>query len=72
MGDAATVLHLTGFAVGGVPPIGHASPLAVLMDASLDRFQLLYAAAGTGTTVFPVTPRELKRITQADVVDVAR
>ena len=72
MGDPATVLHLTGYEVGGVPPIGHTSPLSVLMDASLDRFETLYAAAGTGSTVFAVTPRELQRITQADVADVTR
>jgi prolyl-tRNA editing enzyme YbaK/EbsC (Cys-tRNA(Pro) deacylase) len=72
MGDAATVLALTGYGVGGVPPIGHITVLDALMDASLQRFEMLYAAAGTARTVFAVTPGDLRRITDAEVDDVTR
>lgn len=72
MADAATVVAATGYEVGGVPPIAHSAALPAVMDQSLERFDVLYAAAGTATSVFPVTPRELGRITGAAVKDVVR
>ena len=46
LADAETTLRVTGYAPGGVPPIGHKQPLPILIDASLGRFEVLYAAAG--------------------------
>lgn len=71
---AVEVRECTGFAVGGVPPVGHASPMPVLLDETLARFGLLHAAAGAPQAVFPITVTELLRITgaaQADIVEAA-
>jgi prolyl-tRNA editing enzyme YbaK/EbsC (Cys-tRNA(Pro) deacylase) len=68
--DASFVREATGFAIGGIPPIGHASPLQVVLDRDLLRYDLVYAAAGTPHAIFPITPSELLRITGARVLDV--
>jgi prolyl-tRNA editing enzyme YbaK/EbsC (Cys-tRNA(Pro) deacylase) len=52
----------TGFAIGGVAPLGHPRPLVAFVDASLRRFELLWAAGGTPHCVFPIRPDELLRI----------
>jgi prolyl-tRNA editing enzyme YbaK/EbsC (Cys-tRNA(Pro) deacylase) len=44
----------TGFAIGGVPPLGHQQPLRTVIDASLRRFQTVWCAGGTANAVFPV------------------
>jgi prolyl-tRNA editing enzyme YbaK/EbsC (Cys-tRNA(Pro) deacylase) len=49
----------TGFAIGGIPPLGHDRPLETVMDESLLRFESVWAAGGTPDTVFAVTPRSL-------------
>ena len=66
--DAELVRAATGFAIGGVPPLGHATELTVLLDEDLLAYDLVYAAAGTPNTVFPITPDELLRVTGARVV----
>ena len=71
MAPAARVREATGYAIGGVPPVGHATPLAVYMDQRLLRWPLLYAAAGAHDTLFPVSSATLREITAAQVVDVA-
>ena len=48
--------ELTGFAIGGIPPIGHLRPVRVIMDPDLGRYQVVWAAAGLSTAVFPVPP----------------
>ncbi len=68
LADAETTLRVTGYAPGGVPPIGHAQSLPILIDASLARFEVLYAAAGSPYAVFPITFAELVRITQGQVL----
>ena len=60
----------TGFAIGGTPPFGHPRPVTVLMDRDLLGYDLLWAAAGTPDAVFPITPAELLRATEAKVVDL--
>jgi prolyl-tRNA editing enzyme YbaK/EbsC (Cys-tRNA(Pro) deacylase) len=52
--DAATVREATGFAVGGVPPLGHDRPLPTLVDDSLRRFETVWCAGGTPHAVFEV------------------
>jgi prolyl-tRNA editing enzyme YbaK/EbsC (Cys-tRNA(Pro) deacylase) len=53
------VREATGFAVGGVPPLGHDSPVRTVVDASLRRFETLWCAGGTPHAVFPVATDEL-------------
>ncbi len=69
--DAETVRAVTGYAIGGVPPMGHATPLPTYLDADLLGYDTVWAAAGTPNAVFPITPMDLERVTGARVVDVA-
>ena len=59
--------ELTGFSIGGIPPIGHARPARVIMDPDLGRFQVVWAAAGSATAVFPVPPATLRTLANAMV-----
>ena len=70
--DPAFVLETTGFAVGGVPPVGHAAAPLVLLDEDLRRFDTIWAAAGTANAVFSLTPDALAALTGAGFVDIAR
>jgi prolyl-tRNA editing enzyme YbaK/EbsC (Cys-tRNA(Pro) deacylase) len=62
---------LTGFTIGGIPPIGHDRPVRVGMDPDLGRFQVVWAAAGTPTAVFPVPPGTLRILANAHVAPIA-
>jgi prolyl-tRNA editing enzyme YbaK/EbsC (Cys-tRNA(Pro) deacylase) len=53
------VREATGFAIGGVPPVGHEQPLRTVIDASLRRFETVWCAGGTPHTVFPVRTEAL-------------
>lgn len=66
---ARLVRDVTGFAIGGVAPVGHLQPLPVLIDASLQRFDRLYAAAGHTHCVFGLSWGELLSLTGGVVVD---
>ena len=68
--DPEYVRQQTGFAIGGVPPIGHARKLAVFMDEDLLRYEEVWAAAGTPYAVFRLTPEELVQMTEGQVVSV--
>jgi prolyl-tRNA editing enzyme YbaK/EbsC (Cys-tRNA(Pro) deacylase) len=57
--DADRVREATGFAIGGVAPLGHPKPLATVIDDGLGRFETIYAAAGHPHCVFPTTMFEL-------------
>ena len=59
--------ELTGFSIGGIPPIGHARPVRVIMDPDLGRFQVVWAAAGHPSAVFPVPPGTLRTLANATV-----
>jgi prolyl-tRNA editing enzyme YbaK/EbsC (Cys-tRNA(Pro) deacylase) len=67
--DADQVRAATGFAIGGVAPVGHATRLKVAIDASLGRFETVYAAAGHPHCVFPTTLDELRRLTGGVIAD---
>ena len=67
----AEVFELTGFDVGGVPPLGHRRPLRTLVDRSLGRFDIVWAAAGSAHAVFPVRYAQLVDITQGEILDLA-
>src|SRR4051812_39454617 len=66
--DAATVKSATGYSIGGVPPLGHPAPLRTVVDAGLLDQDLLWAAAGTATAVFPITPARLVELTGGEVL----
>jgi len=68
--DADFVREQTGFAIGGVPPVGHAQPIAVFIDEDLLTYSEIWAAAGTPRAVFRLTPQELQRITRGRVIGV--
>ena len=61
----------TGFAIGGVPPFGHAEPLAVLVDPGLLAHEVVWAAAGLPDAVFAIAPKELVRVSGARLADLA-
>lgn len=65
------VKEATGFAAGGTPPFGHTRPLRVFADRALRRHDLVWAAAGTPTTVFPVALADLDRIAQPRWFDLS-
>ena len=63
--DAALVRAQTGFAIGGVSPVGHLSPIQAFFDPRLLEFDIVWAAAGTPHHVFSCEPQELSRISGA-------
>ncbi len=69
--DASFVKAATGFSIGGVSPIGHATPPVTLIDRDLLRFDEIWAAAGHPHGVFKLHPHDLARLTGAPVADVA-
>jgi prolyl-tRNA editing enzyme YbaK/EbsC (Cys-tRNA(Pro) deacylase) len=71
MASADEVRELTGFAIGGVPPVGHLQPLETWIDADLLEYKLIWAAAGNPRAVFALTPDELVRITGGSVAETA-
>jgi prolyl-tRNA editing enzyme YbaK/EbsC (Cys-tRNA(Pro) deacylase) len=69
--DADFVKARTGFSIGGVAPVAHATPVLLLIDQSLLRFEAIWAAAGHPHAVFQLMPQALAQWTGAPVVDVA-
>ena len=69
--DASFVREHTGYAIGGVPPYGHARPLRTILDEDLLAYDTVWAAAGSPTSVFPIAPDELVRRTRASVQRVS-
>ena len=70
--DADFVKSRTGFSIGGVSPVAHATPPVTLIDQDLLRFDVVWAAAGHPHGVFPLHPGDLQRLTGAPVVDVVQ
>ena len=70
--DADFVKARTGFSIGGVSPLAHASPCVTLIDRDLYRFDLIWAAAGHPNGVFRLAPQDLARLTGAPVADVVQ
>lgn len=65
--SADQVRAATGFAIGGVAPLGHPAPIPIAIDAGLQRFDTIYAAAGHPFCVFPISPADLVRLTGGTV-----
>ena len=63
MASAEDVKNITGYTIGGVSPIGHLKKIEILIDKSLSRFDLLFAAAGHPNCVFKIDFTNLKKIT---------
>ena len=70
--DAAFVKARTGYSIGGVSPVGHATPPVTLIDADLGRFDEIWAAAGHPNGVFRLSFTDLQRLTGAPVHDVVQ
>ena len=70
--DADFVRAQTGFAIGGVPPVGHAQALPTLLEVSLRNRGEIWAAAGTPESVFRMTPEQLARMTGGEWLDIAQ
>ena len=68
--DADEVRSATGYAVGGVPPFGHATPLRCFVDDALLAHDVVWAAAGTPTHVFASEPHALVAAAKAEVADI--
>jgi prolyl-tRNA editing enzyme YbaK/EbsC (Cys-tRNA(Pro) deacylase) len=68
--DADYVRQRTGYAIGGVPPVGHVEPLLCLIDEDLLQYDAIWAAAGTPRAVFRLTPADLQRITGGRVASL--
>ena len=69
--DADEVRAATGYAIGGVPPFGHATRLRVLVDRDLTALGTVYAAAGLPDATFAITPADLLRASGGTVADLA-
>lgn len=65
--DAALIRAQTGFAIGGVSPIGHLSAIATFMDPRLMEFETIWAAAGTPHHLFAIDPKVLHKLTGAQI-----
>lgn len=68
--DPEFVRLVTGFPIGGVPPVGHATPVLMVVDRDLLNYETVWAAAGTPNAVFPISPNALAAVTAGVVGDV--
>lgn len=69
--NADDVRAATGFAIGGVPPIGHVQPMRSIIDRDLWQYPILWAAAGTPNSVFRTVPADLERMTGGEIAAIA-
>ena len=70
--DAGFVRKHTGFAIGGVPPVGHRTRPLIFIDETLLEFETIWAAAGTPNAVFQLRPDDLVRLTGGTVATIAK
>lgn len=68
--DADYVREVTGYAIGGIPPLAHKTPLRTFFDEDILAFETVWAAAGTPNSVFAAKPAALRMATEAKVIDV--
>lgn len=64
--DGKYVKEKVGFAIGGIPPVGHSSPLRTILDMDLRKFEVIWAAAGTPHAVFALQPADLGQLTRGE------
>ena len=70
MASADDVIAQTGFTIGGVSPVGHINDLNIIIDRTLERFQIVYAAAGHPNSIFKINFFKLKDLTKGRVEDI--
>ena len=70
LAGADDVKKITGYTIGGVSPVGHVNKIDILMDNSLERFNLLYAAAGHPNCVFKINFKDLQKITNGLIKEI--
>ena len=70
MASADDVKAQTGFTIGGVSPVGHINDLNIIIDRTLERFQIVYAAAGHPNSIFKIDISKLKDLTKGSVEDI--
>ena len=70
MARADDVKAQTGFTIGGVSPVGHINDLDIIIDKTLERFQIVYAAAGHPNSIFKIDISKLKELTKGRVEDI--
>jgi prolyl-tRNA editing enzyme YbaK/EbsC (Cys-tRNA(Pro) deacylase) len=68
--DAESARNATGYSIGGVPPFGHATDVAVFMDRDLLGHEVVWAAAGRPDSVFEIAPDRLRELSRATVTDL--
>ncbi|MGX5680482.1 YbaK/EbsC family protein [Schumannella luteola] len=71
MADAKSVKTVTGYSIGGVPPLAHATQLPTIIDESLLELEEVWAAAGSANSVFPIAPQRLVELSAATVARVS-
>ncbi len=64
------VLEQTGYPVGGVPPFGHTHKIRTLLDKDLLKYATIYASAGTDNSLFPISPKKLIKLSNAEIIDI--
>lgn len=69
--DGKFVKDRIGYAIGGVPPVGHNEPLETLLDADLKKYETIWAAAGTPFAVFQLKPADLEPLTKGKWIDLS-
>ena len=70
MADAEQVKNQTGFSIGGVSPVAHLNKNKILIDASLSRYEHVYAAAGHPNTIFKISYKQLTKLTKGTEEDI--
>ena len=70
MASADEVKAQTGFTIGGVSPVGHINNLDIIIDKTLERFQIVYAAAGHPNSIFKIDISKLKDLTKGRIEDI--
>ena len=70
MADASFVKEVSGFSIGGVPPVGHLKKMITFIDVDLLSHEFVWAAAGNPHAVFKIPPSELVRITGGEVIQI--
>lgn len=71
MANPEEIKKFLGWSIGGVPPFCHENDVRVLFDETLETFDTVWAAAGTPSAVFPISPGELREYANAETADVA-
>ncbi len=70
LADAETVLRVTGYPAGGVPPFGHVTQTVVLLDERVRRWNVVYGGGGDDRTLLRAAPAELQRVTQGEWIAI--